>query len=233
MTCPWCLPRAILSCTPLLLLLAPARASACSPERCGVGPTGPHDLQYLTECRPEPVTAAEKERVVATLPSDGTVTELRPAERTKIEAAKAVLRLHGRETVYDVRVIDVPQAWSGLHGRAVLLLSRPVLHLLSSAELQALVAHEIAHEYLWVRWEAARTAHDELRLREVESACDAIAALTLDQLGIPPGWLARAIEKVFLYNRLRFGVADSERSYPTPGERRRLIAKFTPQRSPP
>jgi hypothetical protein len=224
MTYPCCLLRAVLTSTTFLLLLAgPVDAG----ERCGRGPAGPHDREYLTQCRPEAVTDAEREGVVATLPSDGAVTELRSGERAKIDAVTAVLRFHRRDAVYEVRVIDVPQAWTGLHGRAVLLISRPALNLLSAAELQALAAHEIGHEYLWAAWEAAREADDTRRIRDVESACDAIAALTLQALGIPPARLASAIEKVFAYNRARFGVAANERSYPTTRERRRLMATFT------
>jgi Zn-dependent protease with chaperone function len=227
MTCPCCLLPPIVSSTTFFLLLAgPAYAS----ERCGLGPAGPRDREYLTQCRPEAVTVTEKQGVVATLPSHGAVTELRSAERTKTEALTAVLRFHDRDTVYEVRIIDVPQAWTGLHGRAVLLISRPVLNLLSAAELQAFVAHEIGHEYLWAASETAREADDNRRLRKIESACDAIAALTLKELGIPPSRLARAIEKVVAYNRARFGVAGNDRNYPSTKERRRLVAKFTAKR---
>jgi hypothetical protein len=227
MTYPcWLLPPILSSTTFFLLLAGPVYAG----ERCGLGPAGPHDREYLTQCRPEAVTDAEREGVVATLPSEGAVTELRSAERAKIDAVAPVLRFHGRDTVYEVRVIDVPQAWTGLHGRAVLLISRPALGLLSTAELQALIAHEIGHEYLWAAWEAAREADDTRRIREVESACDAIAALTLEELGIPPARLASAIEKVFAYNRARFGVAGNDPNYPTMKERRQLVAKFTAKR---
>jgi Zn-dependent protease with chaperone function len=40
----------------------------------------------------------------------------------------------------------------GLYGRAVLLISLPALRLLRAEQLEALVAHEIAHEYWWDAW---------------------------------------------------------------------------------
>ncbi len=194
--------------------------------RCTAGPAGPHDVDYLTACRPEPVSSQEKDAFVRTLPPDGALTTFTSAQRTKIDALTAVLRLHEREAVYDVRLIDVPQAWLGLYGRAVLLISVPALNMLDAGELQALVAHEIGHEYLLAGWEAARAAGDDARLRHVEAACDAIAALSLRALGLSTQPLASAITKVERYNRARFGVPQNASSYSGAGERRRLLARF-------
>lgn len=195
-------------------------------DRCTEGPAGPHDRDYLALCRPRPVTAHEREAVVRTLPAEGAVTTLTSTQRAKTDGLAAVLRLHEREAVYDIRFIDVPQAWMGLHGRAVLLISVPALDMLGAGELQALVAHEIGHEYLMTVWEGARASGDAARLRWVEAACDAIAALTLSALGLSTEALASAIAKVERYNRGRFGVPQNASSYPSATERSRLLAKF-------
>lgn len=78
-----------------------------------------------------------------------------------------VFRSHRRDGVYALKVTSVPQAWTGLHGRAVLLVSLPALQLLSSQELQALVAHEVGHEYLWREYAIAQQDKNTQRLREL------------------------------------------------------------------
>jgi hypothetical protein len=124
---------------------------------------------------------------------------------------------------YEIKVISVPQAWTGLHERVVLLISRPALALLTSEELQALAAHEIGHEYLWESYRVAERQGDTKRLRELELACDAIAVLTLERIGVSTSHLTAGLEKVRQFNLQRFGWASNESSYPSPAARRRLV----------
>jgi Zn-dependent protease with chaperone function len=114
----------------------------------------------LDACRPTPISAGEKDMVLKSLPPEGEVTKLAESERRKLTDLARVLRFHRRDGVYALKVISVPQAWTGLHGRAVLLISLPALQLLDSQELQALVAHEVGHEYLWKEYAAARKDGD-------------------------------------------------------------------------
>lgn len=209
------------------LLVLSLVASLRGINRCDLGPDHTPDWSYLIECRPEPVSQDEKAAVLRTLPRYGAITAFTRAQRAKLDAIGPVLLVLGRDSVYDVRVIDVPQAWVGLYDRAVLLVSLPALDLISATELQALVAHEFGHEYLFPEYKVARRAEDHVRLREVETACDAVAVLTLEHLGIPVGRFATAIEKVYGYNRSRFGVALDESSYPAVKERLRLAAQFS------
>jgi hypothetical protein len=203
----------------ILLLIAPIYGG----DLCSLSPDRPLNRDYLTLCRPEPVSQDEKTAVLQSLPREAAITTLNPAQRAKLDAVAAVLRVHHRDNVYEIRLIDVPQAWTGLHGRAVLLISAPALDVLNAAELQALIAHEAGHEYLFIEYESARAAGDHARLRQLETACDAIAVLTLTQLGIPAARLASAIEKIYWYNRKRFGLALDESSYPTLKDRRKSI----------
>jgi hypothetical protein len=180
----------------------------------------------LDACRPEPVSMAEKAAVLRSLPVGGTVTHFGSGELRKLQALDPVLRAHSRMGIYEVRIITVPQAWTGLHGRAVLLISLPALTLLTSEELQALVAHEIGHEYVWQEYANARTRKDAKRLRELELVCDAIAIATLIRLDVPPQRLESAAEKVFWYNRERLGVPLNQNDYPSIKQRRQLIKAF-------
>ncbi|HXW06907.1 MAG TPA: hypothetical protein VD833_16870 [Vicinamibacterales bacterium] len=219
MRCPGALAGTI-ACSIAVLIPVPCSGE----ERCLVGPVGPHDLAYLTACRPAAVSAAQREEVLQTLPSTGAVTTLEPKERAKLDTLASVLRFHARDDVYHVKVIDVPQAWAGLHGRAVLLISLPAVRLLHAEQLQALVAHEIAHEYWWDARETARHRSDRVRLRSLELLCDAVAALTLTALDIPAERLISALGAVHEFNRGRFGVAGNDADYPSL-RRRQLIVK--------
>lgn len=222
MTCPSSLLRT-LACSITVLV-----ASPCSSEdRCLAGPVGPRDLDYLAACRPAPVSAAQREAILQTLPEEGAVTTLVSKERAKLETLERVLRFHAREDVYDVKVIDLPQALTALHGRAVLLISLPALRLLTAEQLLALVAHEIGHEYWWDVWEAARRRGDQVRLRSLEGLCDAVAALTLTALDIPADRLSSALGAVHDFNRRRFGIAANDADYPTLRERREIVKRFS------
>jgi hypothetical protein len=91
----------------------------------------------LDACRPEPITGAQKAAVLQLLPIDGAVAQLGSGELRKLQAIDAVLRTHRRTGVYEIRVIAVPQAWTGLDNRTVLLISLPALTVLDAEELQA------------------------------------------------------------------------------------------------
>ena len=184
--------------------------------------TGKHAID-LDTCRPSPIGTDEKSIVLKSLPTNGEVTQLTQSERGKLRDLSAVLRVHQRDGVYETKVISVPQAWTGLHGRAALLISLPVLWLLESEELQALVAHEIGHEYLWQEFAAAQRLKNRERLRELELACDAIAVLTLERVGVKPDRLILGLEKTSWFNRQRFGWATNESSYPSLSARRNLV----------
>jgi hypothetical protein len=181
----------------------------------------PHGFaELLKTARPAPVSAAEKAQVLASLPRQGEVTTLSRASRQRLESVDVVLRALGREGVYTVKVIDVPQAAVAIHARAVVLVSEPALRLLEAEDLQALVAHEAGHEYVWDEREQAARRTDHRRLRELELVCDAIAVVTLHGLGLDPGRLVSGIEKVARFNVQFGGAITNHRDYPTVAERR-------------
>lgn len=184
-------------------------------------------VDRLDAVRPIPVNLAERELVLATLPAEGEATGLNAVQRRKVAAVRRVLELHGREAVYVVKVIELPQAFVGLHARAVVLVSRPALDLLGAEELQALVAHEIGHEYFWDEYFRARRDDDRPGLRRLELLCDGVAIVTLRRARIDPAQLSSALERVVRYNRDRFGTLNEDH-YPAIGERRtfgrRLVA---------
>jgi len=176
--------------------------------------------QWLETARPTSVSAEAKIRILASLPAEGEITKLSGSAQRKLAALQEVLRAAERDSVFEVKVVDVPQAAIGLYARAVLLISKAALDLVDADELQALGAHEIAHEYVWAEYERASGLKDHNRLKELELVCDGIAIVTLRQLGRDPFRLIAAIDRLARFNRERLGTALNEGSYPTVAHRR-------------
>jgi hypothetical protein len=186
--------------------------------------------RFLKRARPVPVSAEDKARVLSALPLEGEVTDVSASARQKLAALTKVLRATGRESVYEVKVIDVPQAAIVLHARAVILISESALTLLDADELQASVAHEIGHEYVWTERERAFQLADRSRLKDLELMCDGIAIVTLHRLGMDVSRLMAGVQKISRFNRERFGTANNERDYPTLAQRQafaRAVVKWT------
>jgi hypothetical protein len=190
--------------------------------------TDPNALaRFLETARPLPVSAEEKLGVMNTLPLEGDITEFSGSARRKLAALTRVLRAVGRESVYEIKVIAVPQAAIGLHARAVVLISESALTLLDADELQALVAHEVGHEYVWTERERSFKVADRSRLKDLELMCDGIAIATLHGLGMDVTRLMSGVQKMIRFNRDRFGTANNERDYPTLAQRQAFARAMT------
>ncbi len=215
--------RKALRCATLLLVLPFSGDTVAAKQSCiDLLAIGKQSID-LDACRPAPVSAEEKRIALKSLPAAGEVHHLSRSQQQKMKDLTAVLRVHQRDGVYEIKIISVPQAWTGLYGRAVLLISLRALELLRSEELQALVAHEAGHEYVWEEYAASRAHDDVRRSQKLELACDAVAVLTLERIGINPNRLITGLEKVSWYNREHFGWAMNEKSYPPLSARRSLV----------
>jgi hypothetical protein len=163
---------------------------------------------FLTRSRPEPLSRRDCDAEIAMLPREG---ELQPnaAETAKIAAARQVLQYHNRSDVVTFKVIDVGHAFVGLHARSVLLASRDALSLVTPDEFAALVAHEIAHDYMWQEYRSAMDRKDHKKMQELELRCDGIAVLTLRRLSIDAENLVSGVQKMTRFNQRRNAVARS------------------------
>lgn len=177
-------------------------------------------VRFLETARPAAVSTEEKARILGTLPLNGEVTDLSASARQKIAVLTELLRATGYESVYQIKVIDVPQAGMGLHARAVIFVSEAALALLDADELQAALAHEMGHGYVWTERERAFQLGDHKRLKDLELVCDAIALVTLHGLGLDVSRLMSGVEKTHRYNKERLGTANNERDYPSLAERK-------------
>lgn len=179
---------------------------------------------WLEAMRPQPLDAAARDRILATLPDEG---DLQPnaKELVKLAGLEAVLRFHDRRDVYSLKVIDVPQATIGIHGRAVVLISRPALRVLTVKELQGLIAHEIGHEFFWDDYESARDRADFQALQEVELKSDGVAVVTMMALGLDPSSLLSAVRNLIRFNKA-FGTAANVAAYPTLADRTHFVRRM-------
>jgi hypothetical protein len=164
--------------------------------------------EFLAARRPTPLDAAHRAKVMAALPKEG---ELRPRahEIEKLDAAQKILVYHRRDGVITFKVIEIGHAFVGLHARAVLLASRDALALVNAEQFSALVAHELAHEYVWEEYWRAMQSGEHSRMQELELLCDGIAVLTLRRLGIDPEQLVSAVESMTRFNERRGTVAST------------------------
>jgi len=125
--------------------------------------------------------------------------------------------------VYAIKVIDVPQAFVGLHARAVVLISLPALRLMTEDELRALVAHETGHEYVHAEYERATAEGNSGRLQDLELVCDIIAVMNLHAIGQQASSLVGGIEKLLRFDRFHFGSEMDYPDYPSPLLRRSVV----------
>ena len=181
-------------------------------------------MELLEAARPAPVSMEDMGAILRALPPEGEVTKLGAPAQQKVDAVRQLLKSTQRDW-YEIKVIDLPQAVIVLHARALLLISAPAIALVNAAELQAMAAHASVDpdgtvSLVWIEWNRARQRADRARLKELELVCDAIAAVTLRQLGMDPSKVIDGVEKVTRFNRERFGSATNEKNYPTLAERR-------------
>lgn len=188
--------------------------------------TDPRAFARLLEtARPKPVSAGDKIRILRRLPREGEVANPGDAARRKLAALTQLLRATGSD--YEIKVIDVPLARIGLFERSVVLISQNALAIADGEEIQALMAHELGHDYLWADHQRASTLGDRNRLKQLELMCDAIAIVILHGLGMDPSRLMTSVERITLYNRKFLGPTIDESGYPTLSERQAFARAVT------
>jgi Zn-dependent protease with chaperone function len=185
-------------------------------------------LDRLRRIRPLPRLSSElKAQVIAALPNEGEVKALTAAQRAKLAAATPVLRAHGSETDYLLKVVESPQARVAIHARFVLLITDTALRVLTPAQLQAVISHEIGHAYFWDEYYAAQEAADWARSREIELYCDGVAVLTLSRLGATPETLVSGLRTLEATNLVKGLATDPMRqSHPSMAERARFVSEL-------
>lgn len=97
---------------------------------------------YLKRVRLPKVSPAFKAELLARI-TKGEEVKVTDRMKNELAAIAQVLKFHERDNVVDVKVLNLPHAFIGFQGRAILLISEKALNLLAVEELQAVVAHEL------------------------------------------------------------------------------------------
>ncbi len=126
--------------------------------------------------------------------------ELTVISGERVERLKAALQLvlayHDRDGKLPIYVLRSEQPKAFVACRAALIITTKLMLIASEAELRGIVAHELAHEYLWEERERAFEEKNESLVREIELFCDAVAAITLKEIGDDPACYGRALERM-------------------------------------
>jgi hypothetical protein len=177
-------------------------------------------------CLPDAADVKARELSLRSLPLEGDLNPLPMAYQKKVAALAPIMQAHDRLDVYVIKVIRLPQATAALHGRSVLLFTAPAIELLNPEELEAITAHEIAHEYFWDEYFNARQRGDTASLQRIELLCDAVAVRTLQQTGRTSRPLGTAVAKLARFNTNRLGIGLNESEYPDLSVRLELIRSY-------
>jgi Zn-dependent protease with chaperone function len=178
-------------------------------------------LRELRQPAPPPAIRA---LILENLPSEGRLSPTNQ-DTAKLAAIKPLLRLHEREGSIDLRLFTYGGgAFTGLHARSVLLISRETLGLLNTDELVAIFGHELGHDYFWDEFEQALQQADNHRLQELELRCDGIAVIAMARLGVDPDRLISALKKLVRHNeRQRTPYGPNEGRYAPLEQRARFV----------
>jgi hypothetical protein len=144
-------------------------------------------------------------RLPAYRPGPVLIKEIIDFQRLPLSASKRVERLkaalqsvldyheRGQMPIY-VFQSDKPKA--ALVDRAVIIITTRLMTIASDEEIRGVVAHELAHDYIWEEYMRARNEKDAKQMRECELFCDAVAAFTLKQIGDDPASYGRILERM-------------------------------------
>ncbi|HEU4388748.1 MAG TPA: M48 family metalloprotease [Blastocatellia bacterium] len=166
------------------------------------GKTEKSDLENcLTSIRPAGVSADRRLRLVASIRKEDIVSP--SAQRQiKLDALRPILAYHDRAGV-EVKILRLGVAWAGFFEGAAIVISEEAVDMLTAEELQAVVAHELGHEYFAAEYEPARSNKQYDKVKEVELRCDAIAIITMKSLGLNPNHLLSGVSKLTKFNEGR------------------------------
>jgi hypothetical protein len=156
--------------------------------------------EYLKSIRPIEISAEQRALIIASIRKDDLVAPS-PGRQAKLNALRPVLEYHDRAAL-PIKILRFPGplAWAAFLEGAAVLVSEDALDLLTTEELQAVIAHELGHEYFTAEFESARENKQWDKVKEVELRCDAISIITMKSLGLNPNALVSGVTKLISFN---------------------------------
>ncbi len=144
-------------------------------------------------------------------------------------ALQPVLAYHERSQM-PIVVLRAEQPKAYLVERAVIIITTRLMVSASDEEICGIVAHELAHEYVWDERVKAQQTKDGQMMRECELFCDAVAAFTLKEVGADPASYGRILERLTIIG-INAGNATRHESDTHPSlDARKKLNKFLCQR---
>jgi predicted SprT family Zn-dependent metalloprotease len=178
-------------------------------------------------------------RLPAYLPGSFLVNKIVEAQRLPIAESKRVDRLktalqpvldyheRGQMPIVVLRS-ELPKAY--LVERAAIIITTRMMVIASDEEIRGVVAHELAHEYVWDERVKAKMEKDGELMRECELFCDAVAAFTLKEIGDEPASYGCILERLIIVGIKAGNLTMSETDTHPSLDARKKLNKFMCQR---
>jgi len=148
----------------------------------------------------------------------------------KLKAAlQPVLDYHGRSQM-PIYVVWSDQPKACLVDRAVIIITNRLMISATDEEIRGIVAHELAHEYVWDERIRAREAKDGKLMRELELFCDVVAAFTLKEIGDDPSSYSHILMRMTMIGSKMGSVTRSKSDTHPSLNARKKLNKFLCQR---
>ena len=156
--------------------------------------------EYLKSIRPVEISAVQRALIIASIRKEDLVAPS-AEKQAELNALQPVLKYHERAAL-PIKILRFPSplAWAGFLEGAAVLISEDALDLLTPEELQAIIAHELGHEYFAPEFESARRNQQWEKVKEVELRCDAISIITMKSLGLNPNALLSGVTRLTTFN---------------------------------
>lgn len=155
------------------------------------------------------------------------------AESKRVDQLKAILQSvldyheRGKMPIVVLRS-ELPKAY--LVERSVIIITTRMMVIASDEEIRGVVAHELAHEYVWDERVKAKMEKDGKLMRECELFCDAVAAFTLEEIGDEPASYGRILERLIIVGIKAGNLTMSETDTHPSLDARKKLNKFLSQR---
>jgi hypothetical protein len=144
-------------------------------------------------------------------------------------ALKPVLDYHERGSM-PIVVLRSEEPKAYMVDRAVIIITTRMMVIANDEEIRGIVAHELAHEYVWKERDIAKMEKDAKLMRECELFCDAVAAFTLKEIGDDPASYGRVIERLTIIGIIAGSTMSQESDTQPSLDTRKKLNRFLCQR---
>src|SRR5262245_22335648 len=158
-------------------------------------------------------------RLPAYLPGSYLVNKIIEAQHLRFAKSKRVYQLKGTlqpllnyhergKMPFVVLRSEQPKAY--LVERTAIIITTRMMVIANDEEIRGIIAHELAHEYVWDERVKAMKEKDKKLMRELELFCDAVAAFTLKEIGDDPESYGRIVERITMIGNIHGSVNSVE-----------------------